>query len=128
MTSSSMSIKGGVHLNSGHFLLVSQCVSLIQVCRCISSGNRALPSCIHYSCRNCFALHLIKVVWSSFSYRNSLCTTTSLLIKEERFIDQLCTAFASAEAILIVFVNRRHPPVSLVGITYVLKSIYFRNN
>ena len=44
MTSFSNSIKGGAHLNLGHFLLVSQCTSLLEVSEHISSGKGAFPS------------------------------------------------------------------------------------
>ena len=44
MMSYSNSIKGGSHLNFGHFLLVSWCVSLMEVCRHNSSGKGAFPS------------------------------------------------------------------------------------
>ena len=44
MMSYSNSIKGVPHLNSGHFLLVSQCVSLVEVCEGNSSGKGAFPS------------------------------------------------------------------------------------
>ena len=43
MTSFSNRIKGGAHLNSGHFLLVSRCASIVENSECISPGKGAFP-------------------------------------------------------------------------------------
>ena len=42
-TSFSNRIKGGAHLNSGHFLLVSRCTSIIENSEHISPGKGAFP-------------------------------------------------------------------------------------
>ena len=44
MMSFSNSIKGGAHLNLGHFLLVSLCVSIMESSECIPPGKGAFPS------------------------------------------------------------------------------------
>ena len=43
MTSFSNRIKGGAHLNLGHFLLVSRCTSIVENSECISPGKGAFP-------------------------------------------------------------------------------------
>ena len=44
MTSFFKSIKGGVYLNSGHFLLVCLCISIVESSEHISPGKGAFPS------------------------------------------------------------------------------------
>ena len=114
LMSFSNSIKEGAYLNSGHFLLVSLCISIVESSECISPGKGAFPRvCICFTCRGCFALdlNLISLIWNH--YRIARVPPPCLMVKEERIFVEFCIAICLRRGGL----NCVCPPAILAGIT-----------